>query len=478
MGKPSIGTFEDTFGTAEVWHELLDPVFGHPVLTGLYFGFYTYFLKGTGDGGLATGFCTSLASLVAEKFWNGDTDTTTLVQGDVDVFLTGLHGKLLSRESLLEFHDQGREGLARVIKTYREIEHTFLSGCDKANMPLLFFIPSGEVWDDGYFDRLSSSHCVMPWRFVYPEGHAGAVLSGDGLTTSTDADGVELFVWDCNNESNVKRSVLFTEVDGNIRFQFGERNDDGSFNTQFSSDDGVTLGMMRHGAYMGSDHDLPFDGPFGLAGFIVDFLLSPADILVTDVNGLRTGRIGSSVLAEIPGSHPFYLAKGAYLLPAGDAYRREITGTGSGTYSYNTMMPDGTALVIENVATAMGQTDVVEVNADATQIRITPGVEKQFNITLSKRVGTQARAFAISGVGGNAAAAIDITVAPDLSMVRLGNKGSARTVEVKGFSIDRATNAPVNRVQPGVALPVDHDLVIAVADWNNLDMAADAISFE
>ena len=28
-GAPDWGTFEDTFGSAEVWHELLDPIFGH-----------------------------------------------------------------------------------------------------------------------------------------------------------------------------------------------------------------------------------------------------------------------------------------------------------------------------------------------------------------------------------------------------------------------------------------------------------------
>ncbi len=32
-GIPDWGTFEDTYGTAEVWHELLDPVFGHPIMT-------------------------------------------------------------------------------------------------------------------------------------------------------------------------------------------------------------------------------------------------------------------------------------------------------------------------------------------------------------------------------------------------------------------------------------------------------------
>jgi len=94
---------------AEVWHELLDPIFGHPVLTVAYFEFYKYFLKGTGNGGLATGFCTSLASLVADRFWQGKTDSPTIQKADVQKMLTGVHGKLLSRESLLRFHDQGRD---------------------------------------------------------------------------------------------------------------------------------------------------------------------------------------------------------------------------------------------------------------------------------------------------------------------------------------------------------------------------------
>ena len=182
-GLPDWGTYEDTFGTAEVWHELLDPVFGHPVLTAAYFEFYKYFLKGTANGGLATGFCTSLASLVADRFWLGNTNSPTITKASVQKMLTGVHGKLLSRESLLTFHDQGREGVDRVEKTYREIEATFLRGTDRQNQPLLFFIPSGEIWDSGYFDKLSSSHCVMPFRFVYPLGRPASQLTADGSST-------------------------------------------------------------------------------------------------------------------------------------------------------------------------------------------------------------------------------------------------------------------------------------------------------
>jgi hypothetical protein len=113
--------------------------------------------------------------------------------------LTAVHGKLLSRQSLLHFHDQGRDGLDGVERRAREIEATFLRGTDRQNAPLLFYIPSGDIWDSGYFDKLSDSHCVMPYRFVYPPGHPGPQLSADGTTTVSSLDNVSLFVWDCNH---------------------------------------------------------------------------------------------------------------------------------------------------------------------------------------------------------------------------------------------------------------------------------------
>src|SRR5437763_17128873 len=70
-GVPDLGTFKDTFGTEEILDELFDPIFGHPILTAAFCGFYHYYLEGTDKGGLATGFCTALASLVTDNFWTG-----------------------------------------------------------------------------------------------------------------------------------------------------------------------------------------------------------------------------------------------------------------------------------------------------------------------------------------------------------------------------------------------------------------------
>lgn len=471
-GVPSWGTFEDTFGTAEVWHELLDPIFGHPVLTAAYYAFYEHFLKGETNGGLATGFCTSLSSLVADKLWKGETDTITTTKASVHKMLTAIHGKLLSRESLIHFHDQSRQGTARVEQTAREIERVFLTGCDRNVAPLLFFIPSGAIWDAGYIDGLSDSHCLMPYRFVYPSGHPGPQLSPNGTTTIASLDGVQLFCWDCNHADNTNCRLQFRMDGGELHYDYF----DGGSGIKFSSSDGITLGQMSNGDYMLSDHDLPFGGPFGLTSFIVDFLLSPADLEILDENGLRVGNFNNQIYSEIPDSHPCYLLKGAYLLPVNRSYTRHIVGDGAGTYTFNSIMPDGTTIKLENVQTQPGHRDTLMVNADASQIRFAPHAEKEFTVTFSKLIGNQVRSLAISGVGGGPGTESDITVAPDLSLFRLGNRSTLKNVQVKAFSINKTSNTPVNK-QVNVNLPSNHDLVVSVGNWNTVDLQAEALEF-
>jgi hypothetical protein len=470
---PGWGNYEDTFGAAEVWHEQLDPIFGHPILPAAYFAFYVYFLKGKDNGGLATGFCTSLASLVADRFWQGKTDTPTVAQPTVLNQLTSVHGKLLSRQSLLTFHDQGREGLDRVEKTYREIEATFLRGTDRQNQPLLFFIPSGEIWDSGYFDKLSDSHCVMPCRFVYPVGRPAPQLTPDGASTISDPDGVELFVWDCNHPDSPLAKLRFHRDGGKIHFDYLPQ----SAGAEFKSTDGITLGMMRHGDYMLADHDLPFSGPFGLTLFIIDFPLSPADLQVVDVAGRRAGNFGGQLLSEIPGSHPCYLMKGMYLLPASTAMTRTITGTGAGKYSYHSITPDGASIVLQDVDTVPGHQDVVAISADATQVRFTPAADKTFTLSVARVVDKQARALSISGVGGGPGHDLDITLSPELNLVRIGNRGATRNLTLKAISVTKGAPA-VNRNLPVVAVPDAHDLAVTVTDWSTLDLQAHAVPFQ
>jgi hypothetical protein len=234
--------------------------------------------------------------------------------------------------------------------------------------------------------------------------------------------------------------------------------------------------MMRHGDYMLANHDLPFSGPFGLTSFIIDFLLSPADLQVVDANGLRTGNFGGQLLAEIPGSHPCYLVKGMYLLPAATAMTRAITGTATGTYSYNSITPDGTSILLQDVATQAGHQDFVAINADATQIRFTPAVAKTCSLTVARVINDQARALAISGVGGGPGNDVDITLSPELNVVRIGNRGATRNLTLKAVSVARGGQA-VNRNLPTVAVPDANDLAITVTDWSTLDLQAMPVPF-
>ncbi|GAA0880491.1 hypothetical protein GCM10009119_34610 [Algoriphagus jejuensis] len=471
-GVPTWGTFEDTFGAAEVWHELLDPVFGHPVLTGAFYIFYEHFLKGEDNGGLATGFCTSLASVVADKLWTGQTNAISTSKASIHTMLTAIHGKLLSRESLIHFHDQSREGVSRVERTARSIERTFMTGCDRENAPLLFFIPSGAIWDAGYIDGLSSSHCIMPYRFVYPEGHPGPQLSPGDFTTISSLDGVEMYCWDCNHADNTNCRLVFKLIEGVLHYDYF----DGGDTVKFCSEENITLGVMSNGNYLLADHDLPFSGPFGLTSFILDFLLSPAELEITDENGLRVGTFNDKIFSEVPDSHPCYLVKGAYLLPLDRNYTRKIVGNGAGKYTYNSIMPDGTTIRVEDVNTAPGQIDTLIVNADASLIRFTPQIEKQFTMTFSRMVNNQVRSLSFSGIGGGPTAETDITISPDLSILRLGNRSTLKNVQVKAFTVSRSTNNPIT-TSSSIQLPQNHDLIVTVANWNNAQMNLSTLDF-
>jgi hypothetical protein len=469
-GTPTWGTFETTYGALEVWHELLDPVFGHPVLTAAFYGFYHYFLIGQGNGGLATGYCTSLSAKVLDEFWTGSSDTFSrvLLTPALRTELTAIHGRLLSRESLLDFHDQGRNGTANVATSFRRIEQNLRDGGDRESALMLFFTPSGEIWDGGYFDKLSDSHCIVPYRIVYPVGHDGTSIAG-----------CTLFCWDCNHPFDATKTdaancrLVFRQTDGEIRFDYF----DGGTSAQFRSEDGITLATMTVGKYLLSDHDLPFSGPLGLTRFVIDFLLSPADIIVENALGQQTGRSGDAILAQIPGSHPFYLARGAYMLPADQAFIRRITGTGAGTYSLHSIAPNGTSISLQNVDTSPGQVDILATNADATSIRFTPGATKSFTLNFAREVAGQARAVTIAGAGAGPTTAVDIALSPDLSVIRLSNTDVARSVDVQVGQISKESGANAKLNRNGVPLPTDNDLVVTVTDWADLALTVRTLPF-
>ena len=393
-----------------MWRELLDPVFGHPVLTAAFFLFYRHFLKGKDNGGLATGFCTALASLALDRFWTGHDDTFTSVVRD-DAFrreMTAVHGRLLTRESLLSFHDQGRRGNANVETSFRRIESIFDSGGTRETAPILFFVPTGEVWDANYRDRLEDSHCIVPIRVVYPIGYDGSSLAG-----------VRIECWDNNHPADPDCYVELRIENGKVLFQYTAA---GSL--KFDSADGITLTTATLGEFLLRDLSLPFGGPFGLTRFVLDYLLSPATLQVSDSDGRLTGRVGGQILSEIPDSHPVYLIPDAYLLPPSVGLTRRITGTETGTYEYGSLTPEGMSVTLAGVPTEAGAVDRMLINGDASRIRFVPGAGKSFDIGLGTTIAGRARGLAIEGV--HATPTEDLDLRPALTCLWCGWRTGAR----------------------------------------------------
>ncbi len=470
-GTPSWGTYENTFGAFEIWHELLDPIFGNPVLTMAFYAFYHHFLKGVDNGGLATGFCTSMSAIMLDEYYTGSSDTHTRYSLDTATRarLTGIHGRLLSRESLIDFHDQGSRGNANVETVFRQFETSMLNGADRESALMLFFVPAGTVWDEGYFDMLGDTHCIVPIRIVYPVGHNG-----------TSINGVTMYCWDCNHpveegaETAHNCRFEFRLTDGEIRFDYYTG---ASSTPHFCSEDGITLASMSNGKYLLSDHDLPFSGPFGVTRFVIDFLLSPADLVIEDGSARKTGLHSGNIVAEIPDSHPAYLIRNLYMLPTDTALTRKIKGNDAGNYSYHSVAPDGTSISLENVATAIGEEDILSVSSDGSQIRFTPATNKTFRLNIAREVGDQVRAVSIEGGGAGPLTEMDMTISPDLSVIRMGNKEPARNVDIRVTAYNKKSGTNSTNDTNSASLPLDYDLLVSVTNWNDLAVVVRNLPF-
>ena len=312
----------------------------------------------------------------------------------------------------------------------------------------------------------------MPYRFVYPLGSSAPQLSADGSSTLSDPDGVELFVWDCNHPESPDCRLLFHRDSGKIHFEYLPT----SGSPEFTSHDSITLGMMRHGDYMLSDHDLPFSGPFGLTTFIIDFLLAggPPD---PGPVGPAHREFRRSARCRNPRQPPLLPARGHLPAPGGDRSHADDYGQ----RCWYLRLP---------LDHARWRIDSPSERHHLSRGAGCPGNERRRDpdplhrrsrevvraLSIARVVNNQARALAISGVGGSPGNDVDITLSPELSVVRVGNRGAARNLTVKALSVDRG-GQPVDRNLPPVAVPKGSDLAVAVTNWRTLDLQAQAVPF-
>ena len=168
--------------------------------------------------------------------------------------------------------------------------------------------------------------------------------------------------------------------------------------------------------------------------------------------------------------------QGMHLLPAATALSRTIVGTGNGTYDYHSILPDGASIQLQGVATQPGHQDVIAISGDASQVRFTPAADKTFSLSIARIVDGQARSLAIEGVGGGPGNDLDVTVSPELNLVRVGNRGAVRNLTVKAMAVTKG-GQPVNRALAAIPVAAANDLAVTVADWGAVDLQAQAVPF-
>jgi hypothetical protein len=452
-GAPSWGTFRATFGTQEIIEEM----FLHPVLLTGFYIFYKKYLNG--DAGAA--YCTANSGTSLRRFHEGVTNlygaypTSTadppLIPGDLMRELVIAQGRLLSKELITHYADQGQEGIDRIARTIRDIEADFRDLRGVSTARTLSFIPSGNVWDSGYLDRLKRSHCVVPTRIVYPDEYRS--LEGAKLYVY-DSN----FPYDQNNPGNDRRVIELFEKNGKLHFRY---------HTEFFSEDGFTLGTANLNFALLDNVDLPFSGIFGVTQFILDLVASSAWLRLEEAGGGLLGYKDGKIYTDPNFGHvsPFVPN---YILTNAEperSFKRVICGVADGKYDFMSFHPNGKSVKLGDVDVNANTRDIIELSSDFSSMQITNSdPDKEFKLHLGEKVEEGIRIASVSFViKQNEVVSLDVR--PGMSSIVLNTPNRDIAIELDMRSIVGTEEAHIT--QP-IDLASNENLRIDVGDWTNL----------
>jgi hypothetical protein len=485
-GTPDWGTFTDDFGSVEVPASAVTV----PVLTGAYFGAYEYFL-----GSACTGLCTGFSTAAMKRFLAGETRAVDEAAAKTPALtreFTVNMGRLLSGQLLSTFLSQCLNGLAQAQTTLQQIEQAFGSAPTHANTPILFFIPAGLPVTSQWFDNLNAGHCLVPWKLTRPPGWTSGY------------NGVQLYLYDCNHPRDNSCFLTFQQRGTTLAFSY---NKDGAV----SSDNGWTLGILTMDQALYNGVDLPWVyGAEAAMEFVVDVILSPATLAVSNLAGQTTGTRGNTIVAEVPGAIPsLQRMHNLVMVPRQLALQRTIQGTGAGTYTYASIAPpDPTApattfngllpvggqgariaagargLTLQNVSCTATTRDVVLLGQNNYSIQIsTNEAGKTFDALLTQRYDVQTGAapniqttpqtqmVALTGLSLAPGEQLLLWSDEILGQVGVSNTGAAKTFKVAVSTVDPATGKVTASQTVAGTVAANADFAIAVASWSQLGSA-------
>jgi hypothetical protein len=373
-GRPDWDNFIDTFGREEVGVAAVE----HPILTTAFYLAMLYYLDNNGH-------CTALAASSLRRFTQGQTDLyTSITVGNTDADppdiddalrhrLNTIQGREFSKEVLVHYADQCRDGVNRVEMSVRDVEESFRAGLGESTATVLCFLPSGNLYDmiadPEVREAFVKSHCVVPAQLVY----------GDATRS---LEGARLYIYDNNFPGEDDHYLTFSKVGGKVHFKYIPNPAKSKY---FAVDNGYTLGTAKLPLIAIKDVDLPFSGrSLELAAFIVDVVMSPASLRVESADGSVLGVRDGKVHSDPALGHVFPWGEN-YLLVRTDAQatRRVITGRGDGTYTYMTIHPNGTSLTLKDAACSPSTIDSLDLAHGLGRAVIQTSDEKPLEIHLA-----------------------------------------------------------------------------------------------
>jgi hypothetical protein len=362
-GAPDWGTFRDTFGEREIDGATAGALALGPagLLFWAFYAFYQRFLNGR----INTGMCTGYAASSLHRYWAAPStqlytqyphvDNADALEHGIRRELTLRFGRLLSGEILTDLLRQCQDGQANVLASLRAVERDLAGGSGPRSSRIVFFVPAVREVDGRFFGAMGQTHAVVPYKIEYPMSSNGSI---------------RMYVYDCNHPGNNPASnpdgFSYIEFTGphsgaaldNFTFYTGSASSEAD--DTLSSVNGFTLATMTLEDYLYRDISLPL-----YLNFVIDFLDCPAELRIRNNRGQMTGCKDGRVHWEIPGSFPLYPTAAGFLLPRG-GFSREIEGTGDGPYTFWSLNPDGSSVMVQGQARGGRQPSRDTVSIDRT----------------------------------------------------------------------------------------------------------------
>ncbi|MCP4409271.1 MAG: helix-hairpin-helix domain-containing protein [Gammaproteobacteria bacterium] len=432
---------------------------------GPYYAFWFFFLNGV----IPAAHCTGM-STVALRDYLTHTDCFNRPWNDADFtakrLITAATSRLLTREALLDqMYPQCQLEADSIPPTLAEIRERLDETTASDHLPLLMFIPSGEMTDLEFWTTIIGAHTVAPYMiiddietrveiggvptdrivtriYIYDSNRPFAAYFDTNLAADSDVSNAfrpEPADWhtlpnctapptpmpcfspppgpDPDNPTETGVNFISVWNEGtpaapDWRYHYDD--------PLLGMDDGFTLGWAEFGLFNGAEFcTLPLESPFGFVPQVLELLMSPATVAFYRLNRERDNCLGEEISTQslIPSEEKASKWKHQlHSIPTEErAIVRVISGLEEGgQYSYRSFDQD-LDVAVAHMPLGKGDQDILITDPVAGIIEfrtLTPG-DKFAHLVIQRQFGDELRYVSIS----------EIAVSPEYGLyVRLNDE--------------------------------------------------------